>query len=461
MALLAAAVLTIGAVVQLHRLWVQLPGPSMARIDWYAVRQVRTKFTGDAFEGLLLAALSDYVTEGVHYPARLPQMLDETRAAAGRLRHTQLARLQLATLGMLQLEHEGLPADQCWPKLQGHLAGLDAAQFPHFMAELLDAEAGIYIRLGLPIGNAQQIALRNLGYAHGPFLQLFVARMRRIADERRQAGDPATADYCTRLTARLLREWLLLPGPVGLRLLAAELLADELDHRDLATILGSTGGIAEKCRAWRTAYRTAAASLPPPGPMMLRVGDEPVAVSTKPLRRFLSLIVLLGPATAAASAVALASAALWPVPRARRSSAIARAGPAVLAVGIAGSLGWVLLAGLPATVFEESFRLQVQDLDSAPTARLGAATGIVISVAIAAMWGWWRCAACSRRVAFAGAASITWLFASALFLAVTLAAGAAVSGYNARMAAPFDEQLAALAPPNAAGLLDDLRAWNP
>lgn len=454
--LLAAAALTLGAAVQLHRLWLKLPGPSVARLDWRAVRQARTAHSGDAYEGLLLASLSTYFTDALHHPAQLPQVLDETRKAAGHLQHTQLGRLQLAALQMLQFEHEGLPIAQWWPKLQGYLDGLSAAQFRHFMSELLDAESRIYVNLGLPAGTAAQLALRDFGCIHGPFLEYFVAQMRRIAEERRQAGDPTTADRCQKLTDRLLREWVLESGPAALRLLAAELLAEKLESRD-----ATTGGIAQKCRAWRAAYHAAAVALPAPGPMLLRVGDEPEAASTKPQRRFLGLAFLLGPATALAASVALIGAAVCPLAGSKLGGAVLRVLLAALGVALAASVAWILLAGLPGAVFSEQFRLQFQDVNEAPTAWLGALGGLALALAAGGAWALLRRRSRTRRVAFAAAAATTWLIAGVLFLAVALGAGAPLSGYQAALARPLDEQLAALAPPNADGLLDELRAWNP
>lgn len=460
--LLIALVVSAVDLARIRGLWRSLPGPSLSRVDWDAFQQARSQYSQKAREGWILAIVSNHLTTARHHPGELATLLDDARAGAAMLRDTQLGRLQLAALTLLRLEQDNVPPEDWWNQVRGYLDGLERAAFDHFMPELITAEAAAFTRLGLGPGSAQRLALTRLGGKHTPLLQYLAERLQRVADELRQAGDLPAAERCERMIRRLLRQWLLAPGPDGVRLLAAELLADQLDA-GAATI--DAAELAEKCRRWRTAYRARAASLPDHAPL-LRIGDEPApdAGSTH-LGTWLIRIGWTAAALLAAALLGVLSGPAWLRPATHGTSWIRYAltcGAPILI--LCGSIG------------VSSFDLAAEDLRRASELTMGgdaprlglplipifAGVLSVVVVALSAMIGRriaWAPVAALRHVAVS--AVVTWLLLSIALLPMISHAASLRGGVEAALARPLEAQLRELADPNTDGLLDDLRAWQP
>ena len=452
--LLAAAVLTGVAAAMLVTTWHRLPAESLARLDWHAVGQTRAGLSGKARAGFVLVVLSEHLTRGLHNPDGLPAAIEDARAGIAELRETQVGRLQLAALTMLRLQREGVPSGAWWPSLRTYLDGLEHAPFDHCLPELLEADAQTCERLGLGPGSARRAALLSLGHAHGPFLQLFVEHTRGVADELRRAGDEVAATQCDHVVRRLLRTWVLEPGPAGLRLLAADLLANALAGD------GSAAGMADKCRGWRAAYRTAAASLPK-APALLRVGEEPTGVSAAPLTWTLAWAAWTAAAVAGAGVVAL-TAAVFGLGRghdaARWRGCVAGALLAVVAIS-AGGIG--LIAGAGGLVWDDFQRADARDLGVPRLPIFGATAGFVLAAAVGGFVARRGGSATERLAGVARCTAITWLVLSGVALATTVAADRLRGSYESAMASPVAESLGGAADANERALLDALRGWNP
>nr|QDY92646.1 hypothetical protein fos2004AM_00015 [uncultured Planctomycetota bacterium] len=456
--LLAAAALTIIGAAQLHSVWSKLPGPSLKRLDWDAFWDAQDEIAGRAQEGSILVIISRHFTRALHEPDRLPVLIDDARAGAARLPHTHLGRLQLAALTMLGLERDGTPAAQWWPRLRVYLEGLDNASFPHFMPDLIEAEASILTQLGLRPGPARRAALGQVGSAHGPLLQYFVRQMHAVAAERRRAGDEASADRCQRIVCRLLREWVLAPGPAGLRLLAAELLADTLDEAADPSAASTAVTIARKCRAWRSAYRGSAAAIASPPPALRIVGDPTCAWSVTPsLLSWLALAAWTASAAAAVGLLALLTGVFWiktgTSPRRGSRQLVA----AVLAAVMIVLVGWQATVWAPDLVAADFQRIESDQLGLPRMPFIAALVGWLLAGLAALLGG--RNAQPKQPVG--RSAAITWLVLSVLLLPLVFAADIFRREYDAGLAYPLNEQLSQIADPNADGLLDELRAWHP
>ena len=70
----------------------------------------------------------------------------------------------------------------------------------------------------------------------------------------RRTADDDSAEMCRLITWRLLRQWTLDPGPAGLRLLAADLLAKDLTRSGTNTTTATPNQLARQLRAWRERY---------------------------------------------------------------------------------------------------------------------------------------------------------------------------------------------------------------
>lgn len=260
--LAAAIALSFFAGAQTWRLWRRLPGVQVRHIEpaayQAAFERTRSRMSPEGTEGLVAVNLSTLFTAALRQPGVYAANRTTVEHMTARLRRTQLGRLQLAAFVMLELERAGRPVETWWPQLEPVLAGLQTADFPHFLPEVLAAQAAAFESLGLEPGAARVEARRVLGQPHGPFLEFFCDRLRRVAVARRAAGDDS-ARQCEELVRRLLRSWTLAPAPAGLRLLAADLLARDIESSRMAeTPTADEAALADELRRWRDGYRTAA-----------------------------------------------------------------------------------------------------------------------------------------------------------------------------------------------------------
>ncbi len=461
--LLLALVLTAVGVQWLRGVWQQLPGNAAARINWDAVKRARQSISGDGREGRILLILSDHVTQALHEPERIPLLLDDARQGMAMLRRSDLGRLHVATLVILQLQDEGAAPKLWWPAVQRYLGGLDNASFDHYMPAYVAAESALYERYGVAAGSAQALVLAGSAGAHGPFLQVFTQQMATVRVALRDAGEVETAAMCRRLVRRLLRAFLLESAPAGLRLIAADLLATEIEaHTEEATAVEHE--IAAKCRAWRAAYHGSAAGMSV-APMPVRVTDVPMPTETGgALGTRLLLATWLAAAAAAVALFTIATAGVWLL-RPEVSGDRIRPGLAVAMVSAALILGvgWLLLGIAPGWGHSEILRINEWGSDR-PQARplgtpwwpivaavVGLGVLLVGRIAVQKVTAW--------RLLVPPA--WLWLALAVLLLAVTWSTERAREAHDEFLARPLDAHTEAVADPDHAGLLADLRAWKP
>lgn len=445
--LLPALVLTGIAAAQFRALWRQLPGPAVANLDRDALRDARGRYAARAREGLILLINSDAFTAALHEPSRLDEIIATTRQTATMVPHSHLPRLQIAALALARLERDQVPIEQWWLRMEGYLSGLDDAPLDHLTHDLLEAETETYRRLGLRAGTARRMALGGSGYAHGPLLQFIVARLDQLA---LHAEDADIAARCTRLADRLLRDWLLEPGPPELKLLAADLLA--------ARVAEEQPALAQRCRAVRAAYHAGAAPLPAL-PMLLRVTENATPAARDGLRVAHSLgttIVLLGAAVCLA-VVALLGSPLW----------IARGAPTTFAeYALAAAPGCLLVLAAVLTpvvasgpLLEDLRREGHEGLGGPRLALVASVATLAVLVAATLLARRTPHARVGHRAARLAGAS--WLIVSLALLPVVWQTRAAHDTYQQALARPADDLFTILGGPEAAALLAEVRAWHP
>lgn len=458
--LAAAAVLTAVALVQLPLAWASLPMPKLERLDANRVveafRAARGTWTGGALNGALLTIMSSHVATAMRQPDRLPDLFEDARGGYARVAGTSLSRLQLAALAMLQLERDNVPLANWWAALEPYFAGAEAASLGHFLPEALQANAAVYMELGLPGGSARRSAQNTVGYPHGVFLQHFSEQMERVARAQEDAGDPASAATCRRVVRRLLRQWAVDPGPAAVRLLAAELLIAQLEPRGMTTAPAAAAEVVRGLRQWRAAYREQASQRPTPLPL---ISNSYAALPDQAAHDRLRDAVAMLAWTAPALIVAAVGTGLLAVPWLRRAKGGLR-GPLVGGllhgvVLIAAGLVYVLAGpGMQ----EDLRRLGAPELGwprypwvSAGIALVG--LGLVLA---------WPCRAGQRFSRAAG-----WATATCTVLAIALLANcwltrAATVRYETRTAELLDAgEFAAVAGASAERHLQPLRAWQP
>lgn len=458
--LLGAALLTAIAAGRLHALWTHLPQPSLRRLDPAALRSARTALAGTARDAMLLVALSDQFTEALRRPDRVGRLLEDAHTVAPTVRAAGVVRLQLAAARLLQLEHAQAPPADLWPAVRAYLEGLERASFDHHLPALLDAETAVYVRLGLPPGTAARLALHSLGAAHGPLLQHLVAGLRRVAAERREAGDGPAAALCDRLARRVLRQWTLDAAPAGLRLLAADLLADWLSAGPEPPAAADSG-VADGCRDWRAAYRSAARTLPPPPPL-LSVSDVPTPAWHRAtcLARRLALTAWLAAALGGAAVAALATAAFWlRSPRADLSAR--RTLAAVLAVLAVAAAGCAVVVRWPELVQADCQRASDRQLGLPRLPLAGAAAGVLAAGLTGILGGGRSAGRAGRWARCGGAAGVAWLALGIALLGSATATEARRRTYEQELAAAAADPVGSVAGPGAERLLEPVWSWSP
>ncbi len=447
-----------GSLLELRWAWRGLPVPKLELVSpqrvQKAIADARSSMPGPARAGVLLAIISRHFTTALHEPDALPRLIEDARAGNAQLTTTQVGRLQLVALNMLGLEREGVPIAEWWPKLQPYLAGLESASFAHFLPELLAANTEIWTGLGLGPGSARRSARNIVGFPHGPFLQYFVARMEKLAQAREEAGDAGGADACRRMVRRLLRQWVLDPGPPALRLLAADLLAESLLDRPT----GAAKDVARDLQQWRAAYRDRAAQRPLSAPLLSTTyGPALDLASENRLLNLAALCLWLGGATAAAMVASLALARWWIVgePAGQAERVLVGGLSIVVLVMVAGL---VALSAAQQTVQDDLHRT-VSDQLGWPRLPFVAGGAMFALLALVALLSFRS----GRRIAHAGGTAAIACLLLALTLAGTcLLTRAATDRYETRLAELLDHsELEAVAGPEADRWLDRLRAWSP
>jgi hypothetical protein len=370
----AALLLTLASSCRLIHTWSRLPAPSLNRFNWGAAQRAPLPARGPAAEGWIAFVLSSHVTRTVHDPRQLPERLADARLALSRQRASKLGRLQVAALAMLRLEHDGVPPEDWWPQVAPYFENLDDAPFDHFTDALINAKAAIYAQHGLRPGLARGIAVRNLGFEHGPFLQRFARQMQELEAALSTSGDAENARRCRKLRRRLLRQWVLDPAPAGLRLNAAHLLAEELETPNAGQ---DQAKLARALRRWRHNLRSTLQSVPLPAALDPTGIPNPLIVAAaRPAGAALARLLLATGMMLAACASSLLVGFFWvrsPAP----GQCLWRLGAVLVVFVLCVAVSAVLIAELPVLVENDLIRLSTDQAGWPRLPLIGAAIGVV------------------------------------------------------------------------------------
>lgn len=466
--MLAALVASVIAAVQLHALWRSLPGPARAALNRDVVRstfaRARPNYTAPARQGLLLVISGQEFNDALRNSDRLPALADELRNRLAALRDTDVGRLQFLAATLEQRRLAGQTPLEWWPAVQPLLAGLRGGRFRHFLNELLAAEAAVYQELGLRPAVALCTAQDNIGWPHGPYLQVLAARLTELAAALAADGQPEAAATCRTALREVLRQWVLEPGPPSVRLLAADLLARELESAaadDPAMADDAAASIIEKCRAWRTRYHARAAAAPEP-PLVLRLGEDPPPAPFAVPLRLLAWALWLAAAAATAGVVAILTYTRgWR----RGVASVKRRGRRMLSLAPATVL--LIGGGIHAVLRDTRFDQDLRRLDQAgggwPTLVWLAVGATVMLLAAAAALHARRKPPQPRRawLAMARTAATTWLALALAALLSIIPVRNQMFYYEMMCARGLEAATAAIASPLDHTLIAVLEAWRP
>ncbi len=448
-----------------------LPLGSMLRIGNTRVRSTleaaARALVGESRDGLLLAQLGSLFSDGWKHPANALMREKQISDVAPHLSQVGVARLIQLAARLNSTEHAlaalgsapaGAP-QAGWSVAKPYLEGWEKRQLSHEQLALRAAIARAYESLGLRPGTALALAGSYVGHALNPLLEYLTPQIERLAAEAEQAGDAKGAASARRAFARLLRQWTLEPGPAGLRLLAADLLAGHLERRSADHAGGDAApAIVTGLRSWRAAYLAAAAARPTP---VFQVAED-VARAVPEQSRLLGVYMLmLWLATGCGAAALLALATGWTLlrPRApvRVSGLLLRgSGLGLFAAGLL-CIGWLL-------ALEPQVRLDMR-MDPAnvrywPKFAIGAAASALLVITTLASLLKRRAPHLRLGGATALAAAYCWL-AFSIFGGLGPIAYRQLAAYETALAAAHADPIASVAGPQADSFLDPLRAWEP
>lgn len=379
--LLAALILSLLALLLTFRVVVRLPDVAVFRVSGSpAADQATQTVLADvlrnapqARDGLQLVNWSQRFTDASRSgdPAPLEASIAE---GIGRLGHSGFARLQLLAARLLQQERAGQPP-QAWAATARPILDsipLDGA--PTYQASLQRAVAQAFAARGLRPGVAALLAQSDIRHPHGPLLQFVAERVGRCADAL-PADDGETAAALRRGLVRALRPLVLDEGPAGLRLLAADLLADLLPAAPPLSPSVSNRDVVDALTRWTARYRAAAAARPPGA---IGGGSEAFA-APREHARFATWLGLLAWALGSTGALSIAALAALPFAGPRESRPVplptfCRSG-AVAAALIAG--GWLCIAMAEPWVLSDLRQANAGGLPGLKTA--GAAAGLALA----------------------------------------------------------------------------------
>ena len=461
--LLGALLASVPAGCSAVRLWRRLPAQHVARLELQeleaAFERVNRAITPEAREALALREASRTLS-GALTNAVEPDQLQPTMArAVSRLARSQVGRLQLAAARMWLLEQAGEPVESWWPSLRVLLVGMQRANLEHHQVALTEHWATAYRAVGLGPGTAYELAEDLVGHPHGPFLEFFVPRLRRVIAEREQAGDEAAAATCRRVLTGLLKEWVLEPGSAGLRLLAADLLAESLEA-DVGAEEAEAQALAQDLRRWRLAYREAARRRPVATLAAHRKPALAPAAHERLVAR-IGLVTWLGSATLMAGVVAILFGWSWVR---NREAAVGRAWLALCGISAAllvtiGGLLWVHLR-------PDSIRADLRSDFSALRywwRHPFVAAGLTLIVLL--VMGRLRASASNVKRLFSarlGAATAgTWLVLALVLWSSAWVGERARRDYERATRAAYQNPVAALTGSDAERMLASLRRWEP
>ncbi len=254
---LLASVLAVHQTLSLARRLpvVALRDPLFPAGRWNAIISQRLRAAGgEVREAYLMDRAARLISEALTQQTRPATLRAQLSQLTAEVHGSQLARLQLAAGRLWYAEQAHIEPQRWWQVVGPLLSGLEQGDFAHHLPALTDLWAGSYEAVGVGPGTARLLAVDAVGRGHGIVAQYFCQRLRRIEDLCRQQGQSQAAETCRLVRRRWLDQWVGAPGPVWLRMLAADLLADDLasDQPDAA----------EALRTWRDAYRQMLAQRP-------------------------------------------------------------------------------------------------------------------------------------------------------------------------------------------------------
>jgi hypothetical protein len=348
-----------------------------------------------------------------------------------------LARLQRASVYLIAADDE--PPDDRWARVAELLPGLEREDFSHNQDPMLRTIAAGFVRLGVDESVAVELAFEDFGYAHGPFLQILASQLTRLIEQRLHAGDEQALATCRAILTRILTQWVAEPGPVGLRLLAADLLGQGCD----AGVINDpqAADVASKSGTWRAEYRARAAVLPA-NMLGLSGVPQPCAATQHAL---VMRIILAGWLVVATVVVGLlAVAGIWPV---LRASALGEGlwgwigrGLVLAAVIVASGLAIVLRTTIATDDVRAGFPTRTYFGTHTWIAACAAILLVLLSGAIPARP--------KRQISFlcrAAAAGMTgWLIMTAATAIAVRAADSARIDHSAAVASSYQDRLAAV-----------------
>jgi hypothetical protein len=440
---------------------------------------------GPVSHSAALAILGRQFTAAMHDDAAMTTLRGQLAGYSSATGGAALGRLIQAAVVLRELERGRAPPETWWLAVEPYLEGLDRADFAHGAAAYRRALAEGYVRAGRPAYVAWDLANAQVGNAFHAPLVFLVTRLEVLAAARQAAGDAAGAQLCTRIVRRVLRQFVLEPGPIGTRLAAADLLADELD--------GSAAGRA-RAALRSTKAASQAASQPTGASLADAAGDAPAAapgeselqraaalrewrenyraaVLGRPMSQFTfaarpaldwaahdralgaSLLASwLAAAGVAAALLAILLAWFWIRARTEGPHWGPLLGAALLSAGscVVAGLVWQAVTG---AALPEDLR---RDVPLHPF--YGGVSALVAIVLFGAFWG--RRAKSKLTTRCGALAAATWLLLAGGATAAALAGRFALATYMERSAAALADEYAALAGDDLA-TLQPLRDWNP
>jgi hypothetical protein len=424
-----------------------------------AFDRINRSISAEAREAFALRLASNTLTGALTGRVEASQLEPTIGQAVGKLTKSQLGRLQQAAARMWLLEQAGEPVEQWWPALRVFLEGMERANLAHYEQALTLHWARAYEAAGRGPGTAYLLAEDLVGQPHGPLLEFSVARLRRVIEDRAQAGDVAAANTCRELLYHWLRQWVLEPGPAGLRLLAANLLASMLANDPVTASSAPMQALTESLRSWRQAYREAVKCRPVgimapyPGSLLAPAADERLFV------RF-ALSIWLAAATLVGGITALALVWTW-LGHGRSSAGRRPTMSAVIAglVVVVAGLAWLWLR--PDSVREDlrgdfsrlTYWWRFPFVGAGLTLLLLLGAGILRRSPPGGK---------SRYVARLGSvAARTWLVLAVALLGTLVAGELARRDFERATRAACDDTIAARIGADGEALLVDLRRWEP
>ena len=461
--LLGALLASVPAGCSAVRLWRRLPARHVARLELpeleAAFERVNRAMTPEAREALALREASRALSGALTNAVAPDQFQPALARAVNSLTRSQVGRLQLAAARMWLLEQRDEPIERRWPVLRDYLEGMQRANLEHHQVALTQHWATAYQVVGLGPGTAYELAEDLVGHPHGPFLEFFVPRLRRVIVEREQAGDEAAAATCRRVLTGLLKQWVLEPGSAGLRLLAADLLAESLEA-DVGPEETEAQAIAHDLRRWRSAYHEAARRRPI---ATLGVHRKPALAPAAHERLVarIGLMTWLGSATLMAGVIAILFGWSWVR---NREAATGRARLALCGISAAllvmiGGVLWVRLR-------PDSIRADLRSDFSAVHywwRHPFVAAGLTLIVLL--VMGRLRASASSVKRLFparlGAAAAGAWLVIAVMLWGCAWAGERARRDYERATRAAYEHPIAALTGSDAESMLARLRRWEP